>query len=195
MKVPTKYKRQVEAISTFKEAFKAYSALDGKAHHSPTELDRILALREKLNMMLGEVATYVKESGASTVLRYIPPPVIGGPTLDVDLFANLFRLCQFSFSPQAVIDALENAQGNYEFLETQFWNRLVKGVVNPLRWVGEVIRLPFHLASWAGFNSAKLELHVLGKLYKFTASLAAFGWVVVQILNYFGVNVAKLFSR
>jgi hypothetical protein len=46
--------------------------------------------------------------------------------------------------------------------------------------------------SFAGFNANKFEFSIVGKSYKFIAGFVAFAWTIVELLNFFGINLAKL---
>jgi len=181
-----KYDAEIRSVSEFKKALIEYFRA-GSGGLSSEERE---CLRERLNMSSGEVATYVATAGVPTTIDIRPKHAPAGGTLRVDVFTNLFRLWDLdpTIGHEDVADILDRAIGNYIFLRRTFYEK----VFNPFYWAGEVIRIPFYLASFAGFDSTKMELSLLGKLYKFAASFAAFIWALIQMLSYFGLNVAKL---
>jgi hypothetical protein len=179
-----RHQKEQQLITEFKEAFMAYTLLDRKDYLTDAEKELQFKLREKLNNMNGEVGLYVHKAGISASITYTPPPMIGGLVRNIDFFSNLFNLSQFSIAPQLVVDSLDRAIGNYNVYN----NRFTKKLINPIYWVGELIRVPFHIAHFAGFDENKLEFSLFGKIYKFTSSILIFIATILTILNYVGIN-------
>ena len=188
MQLFNRYQREIQIITVFKENWREYCILKQKYRNSSEDDQKISALREILNTTSGEAEYCVRKSGVPTGVYYSPPPAVGGLAGQIDFFANLFQLNQFSISPQMIVDCLEKAIGNYQFKQKQFRRKLL----NPFYWIGEIIRIPFYIASFAGFNSHKFEFSFIGKSYKFIAGLIAFAWTIIEMLNFFGINLAKL---
>lgn len=187
MKLLNRYQHEIQIISIFKETWIEYCILQHKYPTSSEDNQKIAALREVLNTSMGEVEYIVREAGVSTGVYYSPPPAIGGVAGFIDYFLNLFQLKQFSIDPQMIVDCLEQAIGKYNFEQKRFRRKLF----NPLYWIGEIIRIPFHLLSFAGFNAQKFEFSFIGKSYKFIVSIITVAWTIIEMLNFFGINLAK----
>ena len=185
-----RHKKEIQRITEFKEAFIAYTLIDQQRY--PTNEDNVkqLELREKLDNLNGEVSMYVHKAGISASITYTPPPIIGGYVRNIDFFSNLFNLDTFSIPPQSVIDSLDRALGNYNIYNQRF----IKKIINPFHWLGELIRIPFYLARFAGFDEQKIELSLFGKLYKFILSFILYCAALLQILSLLGVDTKIDFS-
>lgn len=112
---------------------------------------------------------------------------MGGRTFRFDLFNDLFNdLESYGISYQLVIDMLEKAIGVYETDKS----RALRRTINPLWWMKrlfeEVGRLPFRLLTMLGFNVARSESSVLGRLVRGFVSLIAVLASLLVIANLLG---------
>ncbi len=169
------YQKHINIIKDFKESFIRYSSDNIPKNEKQN-------LRSKLNLMSAETENAVHKAGLSTKLVYAPPERISGIRGEIDIFLTLFELSRYEYSDSMLIDLLEKAIGKLKFLQKQ----LLLILINPLRWIGEFIRIPFHLAGWAGFNKIKMEYSFLGKSIKFIISSIMFLAAVCTLLNYLG---------
>ena len=173
-----KYNKQIQTISEFKKLFQQY-------HSRSSEEDQKTTLREKLNLLSSEVSYYVKKAGMSS---YAYDPSNKFP---IEFFSNLFILQQYHVTPQQVCDVLDQTIGKYKLLQKLFHKKLI----NPIYWIGEIIRIPFHMASFAGFDINKIEFSWIGKTYKLILSLVFFFAAIVAILTYFGYEWNDILNR
>lgn len=188
MKLIRKYEKQISAIKEFKKAYDEFQILNSKRNLNADGVSRKSALRKKINMLLGEVQDYVRRTGIPATIYYSPPPAVGGMAGNVGLFENLFMLRQFQIPSTAISDMLDKAIGNYMFLQKQY----KKKIKNPFYWIGKVIRLPFSIFTFAGFNGNKIEASIFGKIYKLLAGLVLLIAAIVTILSYCGINIHEL---
>jgi len=156
----------------FKDKLKKYNQLQSKQYPNPQEESLRSELREWINRNIPLASSYIGQSGQSTTIYYSPPPITGGVRGNMDLFANIFQLNQYQISHSMIYDLLDRAIGTYDYWIKIKWRKWV----NPFYWAGELIRLPFKILKFAGFDGIKLEGSTIGKLYKF---LAAFGAAIL----------------
>lgn len=190
MSIFNKYSHQINTIIDFRKAFVRYYEIDYNRSPSPDEEQEKIILRKKLNTLNGEVDRYVCKAGVSASVYYSPPPAVGGLAGDIHFFSNLFNLHGFSISPQMVIDVLDRSAGNYLYL--QKISR--KKMLNPLFWIGEIIRSPFHLLDFAGFDGDKIEISWFGKAYKLLSALLVLIATILTILNLSGMDTKKMWE-
>ena len=190
MKIIRKYEKEINAIKTFKEAFAGFTVLNSKEHLDDKWLTKKKELREKLNLLSGEVSNYVRKAGIPASIYYSPPPAIGGMAGSIGLFENIFNLSRFQIPTTAIFDMLDTAIGNYTYFQKEY-KRKIK---NPFYWIGRIIRLPFSLFSFAGFDGKKIESSILGKIYKLFAGLILLIAAIVTILTYCGINFSDLMT-
>lgn len=166
-------------ILRFKEAYQEHQALDRIQHRSQQQKDRLQELRSEINRSVPVINSYVNEVGESTTIHYSPPPAVGGLAGQFNLLQNIFNPSLFG-REQNLLDMLDRAIGRYNYLIKNEWKKWI----NPLHWVGEIIRLPFHLLRFSGFDASKTELSIFGKIYKFIAGLAAFIVGLIKIYQF-----------
>jgi hypothetical protein len=184
MSLLVRFEKEISIITEFRDNYIKYVFLENKRTLNAEQKRLRIDLRERLNTSNSTVATYVRKTGVPTSIYYSPPPAIGGMAGNIDLFANMFNLHQFEVAPQTLIDSLERAVGKY----LEFQRRFRQKAINPLYWVGEIIRVPFRLLAFAGFNSSKIEYSWFGKLYKLTTSIIMLAASVLTVLSLVGVN-------
>lgn len=138
---------------------------------------RAQEIREKLNRSIPFVIAYLRAAGIDTAIHYSPPPAVGGLAGRIDVFANLFQLGQLMLRQNPVHDMLDRGIGMYDYWIENQWKKWV----NPLYWIGEIIRLPFMLLDFAGFNSLKVESSIFGKIYKLIASIVGLAVGVIEL--------------
>jgi len=185
------YSKEIEQLKEFKDTYLHYTNLVRLRNITQEQRSERLALREKINNTLCEIEDYVRKSGVPISVYYSPPPAVGGLAGTIHIFQQIFHLGQFDITPQMIFDALDRSIGNYKYLQTKFKKR----IFNPFYWIGEVIRLPFHLFKFAGFNSVKIEKSFGGKLYKFVVGFIAFIGAVIQILNFIGIQLSDILPK
>lgn len=142
-----KYSREIKRIEEFEQSLISYY-LQANSYKKPTleQMLELKALRERVNLLSAEVEEYVDKVGISTK---IPPSEFSkfiGQDKEIDLFENRFDFNPASQPPVFATDILEKAIGKYKFLQQEFRKKLF----NPVSWVRELIRIPFHIISFAG---------------------------------------------
>jgi len=178
-------------------SYNNHSEFSGRRRRGPsfaTDEDGSEA-RRSINRMTPKVSKYMLESGNYPVVSYREPPAIGGRVFpNVDIMQNIFNLSNMEIPISMVIDYAEKAIGYYQDdLPKSFFR-----TINPFWWlwklVVSIIRIPFGIIEWAGYDSDKLETSSGGKLYKsivgvtvFIVGLVTFLASIVQILDSFGM--------
>lgn len=79
----------------------------------------------------------------------------------------------------SIIDLINQIKSAIKVQKVQAFGRLF----NPLGWLQKVLRIPFLLIQSTGFNVAKVEDHLLGKLFKLLELL---------LLIYLGTHILRL---
>ena len=87
------------------------------------------------------------------------------------------------------IDSLEQVIANYQYHQNEF--KLKR--FNPIYWIGEFVRIPFHLFSFAGFDINKIEFSLFGKLWKLIISVLIVLAALAGILNYCEIELSDIF--
>ncbi|MBU2593956.1 MAG: hypothetical protein KKG02_05350 [Candidatus Edwardsbacteria bacterium] len=176
---PKPYRTSIEKILRFKKDFLEYRVLAKKNRLSNEEVLELKKLREKLNISLTEIARLVLQSGVG--IRF------HSDSNSIDIFTNIFNLDRLNIPSSGVIDLLDRSIGCYYVLRRNVYRRLI----NPFYWIGEVIRFPFRILSFAGFDSVRAEVSLIGKLYKFTMGLMTFILTAIQLLRLLGIDIGN----
>ncbi len=171
--------RRQERLDKFLELVDTYFLA-----HQVGQVERASEARTSLNLMLVDVREIVYAAEVYPVISWTPPRFIGGPSQNIDLVENLFLLDHYSLSPAQVIDSVLRAQGVY----TSNHSRSILRTFNPLWWAWRIFnwlaRLPFFLLGTAGFNSARAERSVFGRLFKLAFTLVTLAAAALSILSY-----------
>jgi hypothetical protein len=145
------------------------------------------ALRQEINKMIAPVCEALIAADAEPVIVYTPPAVAPGPTRRINVIQNFFRLGDFRINRTVVTDFIDIGLGEYE-------RQAVKAIVrtfNPLYWVGVgleyVASLPFKLLGRAGFNQARIEGSVAGRIVKRLVEIVMFLSALLTALHYLGL--------
>lgn len=93
--------------------------------------------------------------------------MIGGRIFQgVPLLSNMFNVHTLDQEPQSVLDPLDRAIGTLEHDRRAAWIR----TFNPFFWIGLVFsataRVPFLILGELGFDRARAERSLLGRLFK-----------------------------
>jgi hypothetical protein len=145
----------------------------------PSENAKAQKARQEINRMLDDLALSFALLGIDPSLTWTPPPMMGGYVQHIDVIMNLFGLWRFEISPAIVFDNTERAIGAYE----RECRKLRRKLFNPVYWLGllivGVLRLPFKLLGAAGFNAARVENSLFGKLTKVCVGTVLFFAAVI----------------
>jgi len=123
--------------------------------------------RERVAQGMSRAVRIGRSLGVPVDMRSHPAPAVGGPVIDVNLFeAVLVDGTGRRMNPQWVVDALNRTVG--ECQEAVRVERL--RAWNPFYWLWVafvfVLRIPFLLLEATGFDVAKIENHLWGRLFK-----------------------------
>jgi hypothetical protein len=157
----------------------------------PTEDEEARRARLSLNQMMMGVSESFDLLGVPRTVRYLPPPMIGGYAVTLDLVGNMFELWRYQIQPQTVEDALNRAIGAYLQQERRlFWQ-----MFNPFHWLDLLLGIPFRLLTAVGLNGRRFEQSAFGKLIKWVVAVAGFVAAVLDIRDHpnFIAQVSKIF--
>jgi hypothetical protein len=185
MNLFSKFETEIREISEFKEMWKRYVVLMRQDRLPAPEHEAKRQLRENLNLMIPAVSRYVRKCGVSTSVYYTPPPIVGGMAGNIDLFANMYNLHQYEVPEEILVDLLDKAIGTYRFFQKEYKER----IFNPFYWIGRIIKIPFRIAEFAGFDPGKLEISIFGKLYKLIAALIILLASIATILQFCNIKL------
>lgn len=125
--------------------------------------------RSLINLMLREVDEIIDAASAGSTLLWTDAPIAGGRQSRIDLIHNIFLLSRRRIDPNLVLDSIDQAIGVYRASERVAFFRMI----NPFHylWVGIsfVASLPFRMLDFAGFDGARAEDSLLGRLLKLFA--------------------------
>lgn len=174
------YEKKRKTLEKFAENYGIYNSATSSTIQNNARIE--------MNLALPFVIDYLHSAGISTTIYYSPPPMLGGMAGNIDVFANIFQmhLLRLQFNP--IPDMLIRGIGVYDYKIEILW----KQRLNPLYWIGELIRLPFKLISFSGFNGTKLEFSFIGKTYKLMVSSVA---VIVGMIEIYKFAKPILSSR
>ena len=152
--------------------------LGGPSGRTAREGDGAAQTREQLTLKVPQAHWIIKAANIDPAITEVPAPAIGGPVLKINTILNLFDLD--SDTRQRAVDFIDMTLGVY-----QNDRRAAKiRTFNPFWWLWRALlwfaRLPFVLMSDVGFDGARAEASVVGKLSKVILLLSA----VLTILNY-----------
>lgn len=189
--LPWENARCLERLSEFRNLvveYFNYSKADWRVSDRIEE-PKAQEARVKINRMMDEVHDIILFSGVNPTYRWTPPPAVGGYVQNLDLVQNIFNLQPFQIAPTVVLDVVDRAIGIYEGNAKAAFLR----AINPFFYIGRVFdfvaRIPFLLIGRAGFNQAKAEASLIGRLIKgviYVVTILASLLTVLQILELHG---------
>lgn len=192
--LPYENKRRISKLKEFKSLVISYFATcSSNEHESLQESQRA---REEINKTLYYIHDVVLSAGLYPVHLYQPPAVTGGVIANVDLFFNIFQTPRLRISPLDIIDYLDRAIGIYETNKKAAKIR----AINPFFYLnlilGYIASFPFFLIGQMGFNRAKAESSIVGRITKGIVSLIAALAGILTILSLLGyIEPVKVFIR
>lgn len=180
-------KRRHATLSRFHNLLKTYFRHSQSGQFGfRVETERAQRARTEINLMISEISAIVRAADNATIVIWTPPPVIGGPTESVDLLLDVFNLDRFYISPCELFDQIIRTRGVYQSDK----KRSIIRTINPLWWMKNIIirvsRFPFFIIGAAGFDTARIEQSVIGRLIKFiliTISTTASVLVIADLLG------------
>jgi hypothetical protein len=195
------YETELKTLREFKDHFQEFVQLGGVPlqdddywlglQQPPENPLQLQELREAINLTISRVGHYLRACGVATTIHYSPPPMVGGLAGQIDLFSNLFNLQSYGVGPQWILDMVDRGIGTYVHLQEQHRRKRW----NPLWWIGELIRAPFKIMTWAGFNGRQAEASVFGKVYKAVAGFFALAVSVIKVWEFVWPKVRMLLGK
>lgn len=181
-------RRRLDQLIEFRklavEYFSNLQYADWMSRGSPPRLNEISQrARSQINLMMHDLVDSFDLMGVSHTITYTPPPIIGGYIRNIDVIGNIFDLWQFEVPSSHVFDSTDRAIGVYQ----REGVRLRKKILNPFYWLGLLVvwflRLPFRFLTAAGFNGAKIEGSMFGKLVKLALGLVPLTAAALEIAD------------
>jgi len=140
-------------------------------------------LRRQLNEMQTEALQLGKRLGVNVILEWYPPPAVGGPVINTDIFSAAVDQSMISYGrlpEQGIIDALDQCIGAASALRRKAAWRMV----SPWWWVVDIpaliLRVPFLILRQAGV-SPKIEESIFSQVFKVLMLLAAATYLGVRL--------------
>lgn len=186
-----KFDKEIKKITEFKIALQKY--IDYSDHPNNYTSDTIhidfsentideQSLKKRLNTLLGEIGNYDVPRSHNEIHEYSL------------VFSNLFREPLFDLRHH--INHLEQVIAHYQYHQNEFKRKRL----NPIYWIGEFIRIPFHIISLAGFDINKIEFSMFGKVWKliiysifFLAALATILGTLILTLEHCDIHISDIF--
>jgi len=190
--------RRLKSLYEFRNNVVSY--FNNCIHHmfgeEPEENDVARKIRIDVNKGMAETLKIMTAAGVSPVMLVTPPPIIGGSPQIIDVVLNVFHLHNYHLRPQDVIDYLERTIGIYEK------NRRAAKLrtVNPFFYLGRIFdriaEFPFFLVGQMGFDRAKAETSIIGRIIKGIIQLITVLAAVLTVLYLLGyLEPVKIFIR
>ena len=165
----------------------------GSMETGPFEDTDARNLRSAMNKMMKSVSESFDKVNIPRAVHYIPPRLLGGPIMDIDLVWNVFDLWRYKLSPRLLDDVLNRAIGAFE----EEKRRLFCQFFNPFYWLNIVLGIPFRLLTAVGLDGTRYEESVFGKLVKVCLAVVGFVAAILDIQDHpvFVARVSSLFHR
>lgn len=158
--------RRIEALTDFRTKVVEWvnATRTDRTFGGRHDTDESSAMRPAINLVLHEVMNIIAAAGIPTTIYYREAPVAGGRELSIDLITNIFSLTTHQIPYDMATGMMERAIGIYQ---SELKAAKIR-TFNPFWWLGKFIswfaHLPFKALRGAGFNTAKAEQSVIGKL-------------------------------
>ena len=165
----------------------------GSMETGPFEDADARTLRAAMNKPMKSVSVSFDKVNIPRAVQYIPPRLIGGPSMEIDLVWNVFDLWRYDLSPRLLDDVLNRAIGAFEEEKRRlFWQFL-----NPFYWVNLVLGIPFRLLTAIGLDGTGYEESAFGKLVKLVLAVVGFVAAVLDIQDHpaFVARMSSMFHH
>lgn len=182
-------KRRLELLYDFHDMVVDYynNSEYGWSSERRTENDKARTLRSRINLVMHEISKIVELSGILPILRWTPPPAVGGYIQNVNVIKNIFNLDVYEITPNNITDFLEQSMGIYK----NGSRNAIYRTINPFYWLGlaldYLVNLPFMLLGKAGFDSKRIQDSIFGRVLKaifYLISVLASFLTVLQLIGY-----------
>ena len=147
--------------------------------------DAVLA-RQRINHTVDQAQRIIRAAGIAQIIKWTPPPQVGGYVQQIDVLPNLFELTSFQIPHTRAVDLIERALGVYQSDRPAAFRRTINPLWWLFRWLLWFARIPFVFLGAVGFDAARAEGSVVGKFFKaIFASLAATA-ALLTVLSFLG---------
>lgn len=138
-------------------------------------------VRARVAKGMARVIEIAEKNGVSQVMISHPAPAVGGPIINVNIFrCILWDTSHGGIKQQHIYDALMETLAASQKAARKF----LLNALNPFYWLYRllvfVIRIPFLLLSASGFSMAKIEDHLIARLFK-SAEVIAILYIAVKL--------------
>lgn len=176
-------KRRLELLTAYRQLVNDYY---NQAEWSPfadwEDTEESAKIRQGINEGMYVVRLALNFVGITTVMYYAPPPAVGGIATDMALLDNVFNLPRFQIPHTKLLDNLDQAIGIYREWVPLLWRKLF----NPFYWVGWLLywiaSIPFRLLDAAGFDGARAEGSLVGRIVRLLIQAALTMFLVIRAL-------------
>lgn len=110
-------KERLKLLYEFRELVDTYFNIVENVRLDPSaeliEYETARQVRIEINRVLNEVREILHSAGLRPIIRYTPPPMIGGYIQRIDIILNMFDLHRYSIPHNKLIDFIDVAIGKY----------------------------------------------------------------------------------
>lgn len=181
--------------SEIRKNFKPSVYIMGKDYHDAV-LNKATAnnegknLREKLAQEIPKAIETAYRNGVSIDYKSLPAPAVGGVIIPVNIFHAVLEDTSYDGINETWIeDKINETIGQ---LKRKLRNDFFK-LINPFFWLYQffvfIIRIPFYLISISGFDVAKIEEHLISKIFKLLEII-----ILVYFLLKLGIQKSDLLN-
>ena len=176
--------RRVEVLEKFRDDVVSYfsnsNAMElGEGRRENTDA---VQARQRINLTVDQARRIIEAVGIPQIIRWTPPPIVGGDVQHLDVLPSLFELDSFQIPHERAVDLIDRALGVYQFDHKAALRR----TINPFWWLKRsilwLLSIPFVLLGAVGFDAGRAEGSFFGKMFKLLVATSA----VLTILNYMG---------
>ena len=196
--LPRENNRRLSKLTSFRNDVVNYfnNCKFDRSEFEVNENEEARRTRIEINTALDEVHEIILAAGINPCLTYQAAPMRGGFITDLDVIMNIFNISSHQITPNIITDQVERAIGIY----TKNRRAALFRFFNPFFYLGLIIdllaNLPFVLLGRIGFNRAKAESSLLGRIAKGFFQLVYLIAAVFAVLYYLGyMEAVKIFIR
>lgn len=164
------YKKELKDIKSFRLFFNKYFEEGIISDEDKVEI------RKKINRLIPIIKQLAEDASVHLdASQYQHDSIL----IELNLIDNIFQKVRGSTTP--TLDLIDRIYGYYDNLR----RTNLKKLINPFFYIGEIIRIPFYILEFAGFNGKKMEKSILGKIWKiaigFISVLASLIYILKEV--------------
>lgn len=143
-----------------------------------------MKIRQKLEKKINRLIPIIKQLAEdSSIYLNASQYQHGSILIELNLIDNIFQKVSGSTTP--TLDLIDRIYGYYDNLRRTNLRKLK----NPFFYIGEIIRIPFYIVEFAGFNGKKIESSIWGKIWKAMAGLVIFFEALLSLIDILNIEV------